>query len=154
MEAHEIIEGLERAIVLMDATLELRLRDVEQVEERVVALLDPFEHVLDDVPDERLATELRRRLREVEDGLEDLRHRTRDVADSSLYDPLRALRTDIALELEVGAAPEAPPLVVHARRHRRPDGGPSSWTSSPSPAFGFTHDEALAEPRRRRSAPP
>lgn len=54
MEAHEIIEGFERAIVVMDAALELRLGEVEQVDERVVALFDPFERAIDDVPDERL----------------------------------------------------------------------------------------------------
>mgnify|MGYP001405756719 CR=1 FL=1 len=145
MEAREIIEGLERAIVLMDAALELRLCEVEQADGRVVALFDPFERVVDDVPDPRLATELRRRLREVEEGLEDLRHRVREVADSSLYDPLRALRTDIALEGDVGTSPQTPPLVVYAQRQSRPDGWTFVLGELSVVAFGFTHEEALAD---------
>lgn len=145
MEAHEIIEGLERAIVVMDAALELRLRDVAQVDERVVTLFDPFERVIDHVQDRRLATELRRRLGELEECLEELRHRTRDVADSGLYDPLRALRADITLEGEVGAPPDAPPLIVHARRQSQPDGWTFVLDELSVVAFGFTHDEALAD---------
>lgn len=143
MEAHEIIEGLERAIVLMDAALERRLRQVEQVEGRIVALLDPFERVIDDVPDPRLATELRRRLREIEEGLEDLRHRTLEVADSSLYDPLRALRIDIALECDARTSTETPPLVVRTQRQTRPDGWTFVLEDLSVVAFGFTHDKAL-----------
>lgn len=145
MEVREIIEGLERAIVVMDAALELRIREVEQLEERVVAHFDPLERALDDVPDERLAADLRRRLREVEDDLAELRHSVCRIADSSLYDPLRALRTDIALEGGPGALGSAPPLVVRARRNSGPDGWTFVVDELSVRAFGFTHDEALAE---------
>ncbi len=143
MEAPEIIEGLERAIVVMDAALELRLQGAEQFDGRIVALFDPFERLIDDVSDERLATELRRRLREVEDRLEDFRHHLRGVADSSLYDPLRALRTDIVLES--GTTATAPRLVVHARRATRPDGWTFVLDDLAVAAFGFTHEEALSD---------
>ena len=147
MEARDVIEELERAILIMDATLEHRVEHIDELRARIVRMRDPLERTIDDVGDEAMIAELRRRVLALEEALEGLRHLLGTVPDSSLYDPLRALRTDLVIENDQRAG--GPGLVVHARRDRSPDTWSFTIDTLSVSESGFTHDEAMVRDEAR-----